>query len=636
MTAIATPLDLWQHLCTGAGLELRLKSGGPGRDADIEIALRKALGVPATAHSLAAWLASDTASPAPSVSTEHLLIEVLKSQGGFALMMRDILDVLNTAEARQASHHLSVEFKFDKVTDPIKTTLEQFREAVQRVQRVLEKRPELPNNNVMWPLSERLRGFLDNASPNRPEGFPPVFAIASTGNPRIDSHLELLVRLVSDFRALWREYGATRKQVGEAARSLHPDGADVQVLRGQLYAATDFWDIGVLEGAQELSRQVMSGQLTVPDAVKHLDEALLEINWVSDWVEHTVQELLDLLKLPAWRRRHELYSVWVGTRLLDVVARTAPDMHFHPVDGVLSFEFGGSRLASFSWDGKQFDIWAELRSGLVGSSTKRKKGIQPDFRVLKTDLSKSSNAQTVYVLECKHYIIASKSNFVQAASDYSRSCPNATVHVVNHGPADEQALTEALPTELRSKAGFIGGATPQQEAMTGGLRQAIQSALFPGRPPPARGPAAAVPATTSALAPGLVGRVQLEWDESLNDMDLALRIVSPHGQITQSIDFRTIGALDAPPFAQFDNDVRKGPGAECIDVGAWNFDRYELVATNYSKMGRMTPEALRCRIVTDQGLTLLRCPEGLTSATHEWKIAELQVSDGVVTVIQCN
>ena len=639
MTTIATPWDLWQHLCTSAGLELRLKGGALGRDADIEDAVRKCLSVPATADSLANWLTQDAASSAPSVSTEQLLIAVLKSQGGFALMMEDILSVLITANACKSTHHLSVEFQFEKVNDPIKATLEQFRELVQRVQRVLARRPKLPNDNVMWPISGILCGFLANSPTTKPIDFPPIAAIASTGNADVDSRLELLNRLVSEFRALWRSCGATRTQVGDYAANMKSNDTDAMVLRSQLYAATDFWDVGVLEGAQEIANQVMSKQLASANALAVLDKALKNIEVGSIWVEDTVQELLDLLTLPAWQRRHELYSVWVGTRLLQVVSSVVPDMHFHPVNGVLSFEFGGSRLASFNWDNKQFDVWAELRSGLVGRSTKRKKGIQPDFRVLQVDLSKSTNAQTVYVLECKHYLQANKSNFVQAASDYARSCPNAMVHVVNHGLTDVPALTTALPAELQANSEFISGATPQQEAVDSALSQKIKRALFPSlalAAPNSVSSVAKIEGEANTLSTGLVGCMQLEWDNSLQDIDLALRIIDPHGQVIQSIDFRTPGELDSPPFAQLGRDVREGPGAEYINISTWNFAHYELIATNYSQTGQLTPTALRCRVITDQGAKLLPFPAGLSTTTHEWKIAKLLVSNGVVTIVEGN
>lgn len=636
MTAIATPADLWQHLCVGAGLELRLKGGKPGRDTDIEEALRTSLNAPPSVPSLAAWLVADATAPAPTVSTEQLLIEVLKTQGGFALMMQDILRLLIIADARQSTRHLSVEFKFDKVSDPIKNTLEQFRASAERFQRVQEKRPKLPNDKVMWGLSAILRKFLTSPPANPPAGFTPVAPISRTGHADLDSELQFLSGLVSGFISLWQSYGSTRKQVGDVARSMTAADRDDPALRAQLNAATDFWDVGVIAGAQAMVDEVLSGGLAAEDALKMLKDEFRYIEWGSVWVESTVQELLDLLQLPIWCRRHELYSVWVGTRLLEAVSSAVPDMHFHPVDGVLSFEFGGSRLASFNWGNAQFDVWAELRSHLVGTSAKRKKGIQPDFRVLRAELSKSVNAQTVYVLECKHYLQASTANFVQAASDYARSCPNATVHVVNHGPVDAQALTAALPVGLQAKAKFIGSATPQLEAAGGALRHEIRSTLFPGLPPAAPSPGSPVlqaHAGGCRLAHGLVGRIELEWGDSLKDMDLALRIVGPHGGVTQSIDFQARGTLESAPFAQFDRDVREGPGAEHIDITAWYCDHYEVIATNYSQAGHMTPLALQCRIVTEQGSTLLRCPEGLSATTFEWKIAELRVSGGVVAIV---
>jgi hypothetical protein len=639
MTIISSPVSLWHHLCSSAGLELRLKGGRPGRDADVEDSLKLSLAVPDTAQSLDAWLNSDAASPHPTVSTERLMIEVLKSQGGFARMMQDILDILITADARQASHRLSVEFKFDDVTDPIKATLEQFREVAHRIQRVLEKRPKLPNDNLMWSLSEVLRSVLSEFPRHRPLDFPPVSAIPSTGHTGVDARLTCIVQLVSDFRVLWMRHGTTRQQVGEASRALRHTDANVGELGGQLGAATDYWDVGVLAGAQEFSRQVVSGQLDPEDAFEKLTEALSGIEWAENWVEHTIQELLDVLNLPAWRRRHELYSVWVGTKMLQVVERVAPDMRFHPVDGVLSFEFGGSRLATFNWDNKQFDIWAELRSALVGKSSKRKKGIQPDFRVLQAALSKSANAQTTYVLECKHYLNASISNFTHAAADYARSCPNAVVHVVNHGPADEPVLSAALPAELQSRARFIGSATPLQEAATQALSNAIRDALFPGRPLLAPSPSAFKPVTGKTVPPVLpdsVGYVLLEWDDSLDDMDLALRVIGPNEQAIQSVDFRSKGALDASPFARFDRDALHGPGIERIDISAWHFSRYELIATNFSKSGQMTPQALCCNIVTDKGLTQLRCPTGLATTCYEWKIAELIVNNGMPVIVPCD
>jgi hypothetical protein len=284
-------------------------------------------------------------------------------------------------------------------------------------------------------------------------------------------------------------------------------------------------------------------------------------------------------------------------------------------------------LATFSWQGRQFDAWAELRSALVGISAKRAKGIQPDFRVVRVDLSQSVNARTTFVLECKHYLNASTANFTQAAEDYARSCPNAVVHVVNHGPADELALRAALPSGLQERARFIGNATPIAEVSTQALTTAIQEALFPDWHPTL--PSHQAP----GLSSGTVAHVILEWDGSLQDMDLALHVLDAGGRITEVVDYRHEGSLEAPPFAHFVGDVRSGPGEERIDIGAWHFARYALVATNYSKSGDMGPINLRCDVVTTSGLTSLRCPATLGAGKHEWQIAELRVTNDHVAVV---
>ncbi|MEN3160332.1 hypothetical protein ABC502_18320 [Alkalimonas sp. NCh-2] len=633
LVMITSPAELWKCLCSKAGLELKLGKGKPGRDADIEDALRLALNIPDNALSLEAWLRNDAALPNPTVSTETFLIEVLKSQSGFARMMQDILDLLIEANALQASNQLSVEFKFDEVNDPIKATLGEFRETVQRTQSVLEKRPKLPKSEVMWSLSGTLRKFIPNYLSSRPpENFPAVSPIKKTGHQNVDTQLRAITELVSAFRELWLKYGDTRRQVGQAGCSeLLSDET-----RSQLIAATDFWDIGVLEGARVLSTQINSEELTPADVFNMLNTELSKIEWSHIWIENTFKELLDILNLPAWRRRHELYSVWVGTRMLAVIRSVVSDVRFHLVDNVLSFAFGGSRLATFNWNNKQYDVWAELRSALVGQSSKRKKGIQPDFRVLQVDISKSSGLQTTYVLECKHYLNASKQNFIQAAADYARSCPQAIVHLVNHGPADENTLRENLSPELQARTKFIGDATPLKELSEKVVSESIRNALFPGVSPESdlaeTQPVQTLSNDLEAIGQGFVGYIQLEWDDTLDDMDLSLQMISSSGQVINTVDFRNRGAVDASPFSCFDCDVRTGPGKERIDISRWLFSRYKVIATNYSRTGMMTSESLRCQIVIGAERMQLHFPSKLSETSIEWHIAELVVCNGIPTV----
>lgn len=632
MDLIAKPVDLWRHLQVGAGLELRLKSGRAGRDADVEAALRRALAVPVAATSLEDWLAADAASSPPVISTERLLVGILESQRGFGQMMRDILELLDHAGARRASRYLSVEFKFDDVSGPIRATLEEFREEVQRTTRLLEDRPELPNVALMWEIS----GVLDEFRPTRhedwPADFPPVEPLVPTGHAGLDAQLAILADLVIGFRRMFREHGETRSQVAAAAHMLGGPGQAeaTAVLTRQLFAATDFWDATLLQNVDELAARARSGSLDHSYAYEKLSQVLGQIRWSRAWVQATTKELLDILTLPTWRKRHELYSVWVGTRMLEVISRHASGMYFHAVDGVLSFAFGGSRLASFDAGGEQFDVWAELRSDLVGNSAKRKRGIQPDFRVVRSQISQSSNARTTYVLECKHYLDSGVSNFTAAADDYSRSCPQAVVHVVNHGPVDNAALQLKLPPGSQGRVRFIGDATPLVEEKTQVLSTAISEVLFPG----AIQSILKIQAELAVPVPhsGPVALVQLDWDDSLEDMDLAVVALAAEGSQVVSIDFRNTGALDGYPFIQFGDDCREGPGNERIEVSAWHFERYHLIARNYSMSGHMRPDNLRCTIAIGRDVRILDGPATAGPDRYEWRIAEITVRDGIPSI----
>jgi len=633
MTTLESPVEVWRALCSGAGLELRLKNGRPGRDSDLETELRKALSVPESAKSLDEWLVIDGKTTNPKVSVERLLIELLKGQAGFSRMMEEILETLVHAEAPGATHSLSIAFKFQGMEDPIVQTLEEFRKTVLRTQKALERRPKVPGHDTLWNIAQLLRQLSHASTSQRPRHFPATPQIPASGDPEFDRQLTHIGSLVSEVQGFWRSHGADRDQVDVAARAIPDTASGGAELKRILRAANDFWDCSVIACIQQLSCQSLSGQ-PVPHATREgLAEVLSHIEWGDVSVDRTVRELLDILDMPAWQRRHELYSVWVGTRLLEVARAAERSFRFNAIDGVLSFSFGGSKLATYVQQGKEYEIWAELRSALVGSSSKRKEKIQPDFRVVQAGLTEPGQ-RTSYVLECKHYLKSSKQNFTAAAKDYARSCPAAVVHVVNHGPADETKLLAVLPAEIQSAVRFIGEANADTQGGADSLCDAIRDVLFP-----TAGSAAddAGRSEIGSVAPGpaptsCVGQIFLQWTDSLQDMDLSLLAIDSSGRTVDQINYGQIGCLTSPPFALLDADVRQGPGVERIDVSSWHFNRYELVATNFSGVGVMTPQSLECRVETPEGTTMLRCPTGLPASQCKWRIAEIFVRDGSITI----
>ncbi|BEU25583.1 hypothetical protein [Paraburkholderia sp. 22B1P] len=481
MAALNTASQFWRKLQSDAGLEIRRKGGAPGRDADVEDAVKSELDK-AIDGRLDEWLDTDATSGAPRVSLERLLVAVLKSQRGYAAMMRDMLELLIQANANRDNQTLDLQFQFDKVSDPIRFTLDAFRGVVQRTERVLVSRYDLPSAKELWALATELWTFSDNRSAPQ-DGFPPVEYPPSTGHAELDGALQTIINLVADFRTLCSSFGTSRRAALDSVKQRYPNTSNPehQAIVQRVGAAHDNWDTQVANIVHEIAYRVRTQSMQADHAETRLRSLLTSLDHKDGWIDQTYTDLLDLLKLPTWRKRHELFSVWVGSILLRTAKAEADRFRYLSANGALSFAFGGNRLATYDLEGEQFDIWAELRSALVGTSSKRTKGIQPDFRVLSPRLAGSHNAQTRFVLECKHYLLPSVSNFSQAATDYARSCPGAAVLLVNHGPIDDSTLHAAIDPSLLQRVQFVGDASVIEERCSGKIGHAVRQAMFPHR-----------------------------------------------------------------------------------------------------------------------------------------------------------
>lgn len=622
---LATPAELWRELQSAGGLELRRKRG-PGRDADVESALRSLLSVPTEARSLERWLAKDSKAKPPAVTVEGFLVAILESQKGYANMMTGILKTLEVAGASQSDHALRVAFRFRDVDEPLRLTLEQFREFAQRTERILTSRYVPLNHNEVWMLHSNVVSIVAaqySKHASTPD-FPPVKPLTNTGHPPLDHLLSAILQVIDEYRNWCRTFSLDRSKAADIASKV----GDAE--RTRVLPATDFWDTSLELGVHRIAETVRKGNLDAHEVAEQLEARCRDLlRTQNEWVERTFKEALDILNMPAWKRRHELYSVWAGTRLLTGAVKYADQTRFHVVDGTLSFAFGGSRLATYDLEGEQYDIWAELRSPLAGKSSKRKKEIQPDFRVVRVALATPLSSATRLVLECKHYLVANVSNFVAAASDYARSCENASVFLVNHGPANEAALSAAIDPTVRPRIQFLGDVAPEKDGLHHGLDRLIRQMLFP-RPHATVHKAARLVESQrecSERLNGHVASVVLRWTDRLQDVDLSIEATDPSTGHQQIIYFGEKGSLAAPPFARLQDDVRKGPGAERIDIREWHYPRYKIQAKNYTEIGEMNEQSLTCDLDIEGHTVSVPCPPLSTSDT--WEVGVIEVTAGV-------
>jgi hypothetical protein len=184
-----------------------------------------------------------------------------------------------------------------------------------------------------------------------------------------------------------------------------------------------------------------------------------------------VQALERILSLPVWRRRHELYAVWIATEM--VRALDGHDVELHHEDGSIVFAFKDTVVATVRSAAPERTLVAERRTPLADPVGKGRTGaVQPDYGVW----SEGRGGQRCdLIVEVKHYKREAKGPFRDVLIDYTRAHPGAQVVLVNHGPASAQ--DEGLDRDAARRSEVLGDLTPtnrsQRDALAALVREAV-------------------------------------------------------------------------------------------------------------------------------------------------------------------
>lgn len=333
-------------------------------------------------------------------------------------------------------------------------------------------------------------------------------------------------------------------------------------------------------------------------------------------VQKRVRQLLDLLDFPVWRRRHELYSVWVATLVRRAAAAVRPpiDWKWRPEGGVLSFAFAGAVIAELNGNGQTAYFWAELRRKAQGQSRKGRRHVQPDYTLLLGPERQSSPAGLV--VECKQYRRPSASNFTGALEDYASTHEFAPVALVNYGPVGNAAvaLADTLSSARPSPVAAFGLVQPRgpgeteaiewlsgKLAMVGPLGKTL-TCVFEPRP-----------------QVKIAAEVTLSWSEG-GDLDLHLS-----GDRGEWVDYRSLGSVDGPPWMRLDGDVRE-PGTERASI-AENLRGHCSVRVELFAGQEPAPGAATVKISCGKSERTFTSPAGVWP---RWTVCTIDLESGTI------
>jgi hypothetical protein len=353
-----------------------------------------------------------------------------------------------------------------------------------------------------------------------------------------------------------------------------------------------------------------------PDAADDLANALTELveRYPPTIAQRqiAVKTLLEILNLPVFKHRYELYGAWVFTQL---AAAWPPGTELRVIDGVLRFPFKATVLADLLDTEPPACIVCELRTPLENPKGKsRKTAIQPDYSVLvgelPKDLQSGSTAElAVMDVECKQYKYPANRDFAYALEDYARGRPKSHVVLVSHGPLNSKTITDKVAEKVRDRTEAIAHLEPKNSE----ARQQL-AALVLGQ--------VSRNLVVSPVAAMRSLRVTLTWDRAPADLDLHL-FVEPGGT---HISYETPGSLNAEPFAKLHEDAQSAPGEEIIEVAKCLNRRYVVAVNAYSRDRPLARSDARVRIDLEDTAREWACPS--TGVGGWWHVCEFDALSG--------
>jgi len=534
--SIQSAADLWQALVRSAGLDTDLY------DEPFLIELASSLGIPS--HDFARQLTS------AGITTETLLLEVLKVMAPYGAMMKDILAFFTRAGAQASAENLRIRFDFENVTDNFEFDLSNFRDWEKVFSEIIAK---VPTDEIDELQALQIRhAFLAEGVTYR--------ISASRWSQFAPSETEV---------ARWLNETETMPQA-ELPRPPRVVSAELsnlldrvwRILRASTVRAAG-GEGGEVLSADDVRMMVRGAYLLAPNEdllLRQLRDAFKDIQTIEIETEVLVEQLLELFNLPVWTRRSEFYSVWVGAQL---ITASGNRVRIHSVDRTIVFSFGGAHLATVNvFPEESLHVWCELRtkgSELVG----RKRAIQPDYVVLSEPISHLDSA--VLVVECKQYLQQSRKKFANALIDYARNHRKAQIALVNYGPTTESVLERVAEVDqsILSRVHGMGQFRPGSDVARSTFEQLVGTVIPKAEPTATEvpesevsQPALSVPAVEHA------GSLCLSWQKEV-DLDAHCWITDDQGKSQHVYFSQKLGDLGGSR-VELSDDVRTGKDVEVL------------------------------------------------------------------------
>lgn len=559
------------------------------------------------------------------VSVEELLSAILDTLKPFSQMMTDLLSLYKSAGATSNNNNIEIEFDFDDET--CKFSLDAFRKHVEGIQKITEIRNRLLDpwklirfidqfdkgqlNNSISPRDYYGKGVYrwlneyqrDKLPRHLPE-FPPAH------DKRLNSSLKRIIDLVEGaLQCYIKEYSPSEGRKRCIDKGCKKYGTDLW------WAETDHWLARFVKDFYSMTIYFhnMEYPASMPEVSRKIDEFLHNPGVVDYFtVERQIRAIYDILSLPFWKHRYEMYSAWVFTCITEAVSDLG--IVYNVVDGVLQFKFSGALLATVYLPDSELEIWAELKHPAIDPKGKgRTNNIQPDYSIVR---KRKDAFAPCCLIECKQYKRSNNNNFADAVNDYAHACPKSKVFLVNYGRISKN-LTSRFETDVRNRYsgyGIMRPSEPERNRFIQDLRENIGAEWVSIQKEQNRD------VVLWEDIPEQI-KIELSWERQPRDMDLRVDVNIPDESKTYIIDYRNKGSENTYPYVSLKEDILEGPGTETCTVHKTVSGCYDIYVNNYS--GEEEIEGAICVKASAGYQTVESYNEGIWEKGHQWHVGQV-------------
>lgn len=188
-------------------------------------------------------------------------------------------------------------------------------------------------------------------------------------------------------------------------------------------------------------------------------------------VESLVEEIHSILDLPAWRHRWQLYQVWVGLFVLDLLREQGLDFAVHAPDGKLELhEHHPAHIANLRECKSFVSFWAELQTAVAGD-TGGIQSIRPDYRLVRSPFTMPES--TLLLVEAKQRLSMKSTQLGSLYERYRAGCPKGALLFANYDDfslSDELIQLENTYFVSRFRPGSLGAIDDVRKALHGVAR----------------------------------------------------------------------------------------------------------------------------------------------------------------------